>query len=356
MQMQRHLPHRRRSYLHFSGLSGFRSLEQNGRDFANNSPSKIEREKSKAESLSRRPIALDKKITPKPVATAGYFAAPEKKRAQVRQFFRQLDATEEWAENNYYRVSKERANASLIEVNAFWRDYASIQAGKPFFSGNLVYATRNFSEMLLVLAVLDLPFEAGDHDADSQDRTFRLKAKTSLIAFHEELLEGEAPKGRPDILLSWRFYRADSRFRYENGERLDNFIDREFLKGIAHGCHVTLTNPTSSGAKLRLLLQIQPGDPLEEGLFLQKLSRHDGGILNPYLRLLLLLSRTREFPLYPAQVSDAKGTVARAEPFSFTVVRELSRKDKGSWAWISQMDRTRTPCASSRTTTSTGSI
>ncbi|MEK9634779.1 MAG: hypothetical protein VW622_13150, partial [Opitutae bacterium] len=42
------------------------------------------------------------------------------------------------------------------------------------------------------------------------------------------------------------------------------------------------------------------------------------------------------FPLYPAQVSDAKGTVARAEPFSFTVVRELSRKDKGSWAWISQ--------------------
>ena len=71
------------------------------------------------------------------------------------------------------------------------------RTGKPFFSGNLVYATRNFSEMLLVLAVLDLPFEAGDHDADTQDRTFRLKAKTSLIAFHEELLEGKPPRAGP---------------------------------------------------------------------------------------------------------------------------------------------------------------
>ncbi len=323
-------------YQNLSGLSEFR----NGRDFANNSPIKIEREKSKAESLSRRPNALDKKITPKPiatVATAGYFAAPEKKRAQVRQFFRQLDATEEWAENNYYRVSKKRANASLIEVNAFWRDYASIQAGKPFFSGNLVYATRNFSEMLLVLAVLDLPFEAGDHDADTQDRTFRLKAKTSLIAFHEELLEGEAPKGRSDILLSQRFYRTDSRFRYENGERVDNFIDREFLKGIAHGCHVTLTNPTSSRRKLRLLLQIPTGAiPLKKGYFSKSFPVTMEGYSTRTFDYSFYFPEPGNFPLYPAQVSDAKGTVARAEPFSFTVVRELSRKDKGSWAWISQ--------------------
>jgi hypothetical protein len=303
------------------------------RAFANDGESNFGRDKSKVMDESRRASVP----ASKPVATAGYFATAEKKRAQVRQFFRQLDATEEWAENNYYHVSKERTNGSLIEVNAFWRDYASTQAGKPFFSGNLVYATRNFSEMLLVLAVLDLPFEAGDHDADTEDRTFKLKAKTSLIAFHEELLEGEAPKGRPDVLLSQRFYRFDSRFRYENGERVDNFIDQEFLKGIAHGCHVTLTNPTSSRRKLRLLLQIPTGAiPLKKGYFSKSFPVTMEGYSTRTFDYSFYFPEPGNFPIYPAQVSGTKGTVARTEPFSFTVVRELSRKDKGSWAWISQ--------------------
>ena len=94
--------------------------------------------------------------------------------------------------------------------------------------------------MLLALAVLDLPFEAEEHEIETKDRKFRLGAESPLVAFHEELLETEAPKGQRDVLLSQRFYRLDSRYRYENGERVDNFIREEFLKGVAHGCHVTL--------------------------------------------------------------------------------------------------------------------
>ena len=138
-------------------------------------------------------------------------------------------------------------------------------------------------------------------------------------------------------MLSQRFYRADSRFRYENGERVDNFIDREFLKGIAHGCHVTLTNPTSSRRKLRLLLQIPTGAiPLKKGYFSKSFPVTMEGYSTRTFDYSFYFPEPGNFPLYPAQVSDAKGTVARAEPFSFTVVRELSRKDKGSWAWISQ--------------------
>ena len=59
--------------------------------------------------------------------------------------------------------------------------------------------------------------------------------------------------------MSQRFYRLDSRYRYEKGERLDNFVDEEFLPGIPYGSIVVLTNPTSSRKKLRLLLHLPNG-------------------------------------------------------------------------------------------------
>ena len=118
---------------------------------------------------------------------ATYFNTGAGRRRNARQFFRQLEATQEWAENNYYHVPKEQRNGSLVQVNAFWRDYAAAEPGKPFFSGNVVYATRNFTEMLLALAVLDLPFEAEEHEIKTEGRKFRLEAATPLVAFHEEL-------------------------------------------------------------------------------------------------------------------------------------------------------------------------
>ena len=45
-------------------------------------------------------------------------------------------------------------------MNAFWRDFAQHDPATPFLSRNLAEASRNFPEMLLALAVLDLPFEA----------------------------------------------------------------------------------------------------------------------------------------------------------------------------------------------------
>ena len=268
---------------------------------------------------------------------ATYFRAVAERRRKARQFFRQLEATQEWAENNYYHVPKEKRNGSLVQVNAFWRDYAAAEPGKPFFSGNMVYATRNFTEMLLALAVLDLPFEAGEHEIETEDRKFRLEAESPVVAFHEELLETEAPKGPRDVLLSQRFYRLDSRYRYENGERVDNFAHEEFLKGVAHGCHVTLTNPTSSRRKLRLLLQIPAGAiPLNRGYFSKSFPVTLEGYSTRTFDYAFYFPESGKYPIYPAQVSGSKGAVASAEPFAFNVVDVLTRKDKGSWAWISQ--------------------
>ena len=96
---------------------------------------------------------------------AKYYETDLKKRQKTRQFYRKLDKTMEWAENNYYHLPIESQNASLITVNAFWRDYADHQPGgdKPYRSVNFAEASHSFPEMMFALAMLDLPFESAEH-------------------------------------------------------------------------------------------------------------------------------------------------------------------------------------------------
>ncbi len=54
--------------------------------------------------------------------------------------------------------------ADLVPVSPFWLDYARHDGKAPFLSRHLADASRNFTEMMFALSVLDLPFEAGKHD------------------------------------------------------------------------------------------------------------------------------------------------------------------------------------------------
>jgi hypothetical protein len=267
----------------------------------------------------------------------GFHAGRLSRREATRQFFRKLPPTKEWAENNYYQLPIAQQGSSLIDVNAFWNDYAASDPGVAFFSGNFIYATGNFSEMMLALAVIDLPFEEPKHIAKTKDRSFQLTAGEHLVVCHQEILPCEPIKKGTKILLSQNFFRADSRYRHEGNERLDNFVDEEFLKQIAYGCQVVLTNPTSSPQKFRLLIQVPEGAiPLQNGFYSESRPLR----LEPYstttFDYYFYFPAPGEYAIYPVQVAKAEGHVAAADAFKFKVVNELSKKDKSSWMWISQ--------------------
>ena len=267
----------------------------------------------------------------------GYLDASLRERGAIRQFYRKLPPTEEWAENNYYRLPIDRQKADLIKVNPFWNDFASHPANKPFLSGNFIYATGNFAEMMLALAVLDLPFEADEHQVENEGVAFSLRSGKPILLFHQEVREAQKAPNARDILLSQNFYRADSRYLNEAGERLDNFVKDEFLKQIAYGCQVVITNPTSSVRKLRYLAQIPTGAvPLQQGFY----SEGRPFRLEPYstrtIEFYFYFPETGEFPVYPIQVGSDKGHVGGADAFTFKVVDQLSKRDETSWAWVSQ--------------------
>lgn len=255
----------------------------------------------------------------------------------VPQLYRRVEPTMEWAENNYYKLPIQQQLAELITVSPFWVDYAEHEGPGPFLSKNLAHASRNFSEMMFALALLDLPFTAGQHDLKFEGTKLTITPAGPVIAFHEEVRPAAPAEKKLPILVSQNFYRPSERYREENGEKADLFVTDEFVVHTAYGCQVVVTNPTSSRQKLSVLVQLPVGAlPLQGGQF----TRSTLVDLEPYrtqtLDYAFYFPLPGRFAHFPVHVAKNEQFVAAAEPFTFNVVAQPSKLDTQSWDHVSQ--------------------
>ena len=258
-------------------------------------------------------------------------------RKEMRPLYQALDKTREWVENNYYHLPIEEQDGDLITVNAFWRDFAESDSADPFFSAHFPYAHRNFPEMMLALSVLDLPFEAGNHEVQVRETAFQLTAESPFIVFHQEIRPAPAADTEAPILVSQNFFRPDDRYRFVENERIDKFIRDEFLWRTPYGCQVVVSNPTSSRRKLTLLAQIPAGAvPVNDGFYSRSLPLS----IEPYstrtLEYHFYFPATGRFGIYPVHVAEQEAVAAGGTAMTFHVVSSLSRQDTDSWVYISQ--------------------
>lgn len=270
-----------------------------------------------------------------------------KARAEALQqaYYRRLGPTKEWAENNYYRLPIQQQNSELVQINAFWRDLAAHLAsgGKgSFVSPHITEAHRNFTEMMLALAVTDLPFDAPKHETKVDGGAFTLTAGGLILAVHKEIKPAAVAPRQTELLVSENFYRFGDRYRNEGNEKFDRYVTDEFLAGTVYGANVVVTNPTSSPQKLELLLQIPRGAMSTNG---SKPTDSRRVRLEPFTTQSFEYyfyfpspnaAKEDRFPHYPVNVARNEEVVGSAKPFEFRVVKQLSQIDKASWDYISQ--------------------
>ena len=255
----------------------------------------------------------------------------------LRALYRQPDKTKEWAENNYHHLTIDRQDANLITVNAFWRDYARHPANEPFVSRNFAEASRNFPEMLLALAVLDLPFESPKQEPQFDKAKMTLTPPDQAVAVHEEIREVPAREPAARVLVGQSYFRLGDRHRVVDGEQVDNYVTEEFLIHTVYGCQVVVTNPNSSRQKLNVLLQIPQGAiPVLNG----RETKSVFITLEPYhtqtLEYHFYFPAPGDFDHFPVHVSRNDELVAFAPPFSCHVVEKPTKIDQKSWDYVSQ--------------------
>ncbi len=256
---------------------------------------------------------------------------------QIRTFFRNLDPTKEWAENNYYNLPIQSQIAELVPVSPFWADYARHTGNGHFLSRHLADASRNFTEMVFALSVLDLPNESAKHDMKFDKGSMTLTPASQAIAFHEEVRTADLAQVPLPILVSQNFYRNGDRYRNENGEQLDKFVTGEFLVQVVYGCQIVVTNPTSSRQKLTVLTQIPVGAiPVNNGSQTNSVLMD----LEPYrtatIDYFFYFPRSGRFQQFPMHVGKDDHYIAAATPVSFNVVDSPSKVDTTNWDYISQ--------------------
>ena len=191
--------------------------------------------------------------------------------------------------------------------------------------------------MMMALAVLDLPFEAGKHDYQYKDGGLVLTAAGDAIVFHKQVQAAEGDEAPSVLLINQSFFAQNDRYRHENNERFDKFVTEAFEKGRVYGCQLVLTNPTSTRRKVDVLQQI-PAGAIAVMRGMQTRSRH--AVLEPYStqsqEYYFYFPLEGEYPHYPVHVAQNEDVVAAAEPFVFNVVSEVDELDKGSWEHVSQ--------------------
>lgn len=260
---------------------------------------------------------------------------------EQKQLYRRLAATQEWVENNYYRLPIEQQLAGLVTVNEFWRDFASRDRDKPFVSDHVLEASHNFTEMMLAMAVLDLPFTAPEHLTEVKDGIATFTAAGPTIAALDEIRPADAAEEASPILVSQDFYQHNDRYRHVGAQKLDRFLTDEFIVNTVYGCQIAVTNPTSAPKTLTLVLQIPAGAlPVLNSHYTRRVAVS----LNPFTTQThdyhFYFPAAGSFTHYPVQITDAGQVVAFADPMTFHVVEKPTTIDRESWDYVSQFAST----------------
>lgn len=263
--------------------------------------------------------------------------ADKANRKRVRRLYVAQEKTKEWAENNYYRLPISQQEASLVTVNAFWEAYAKHNGAGGFLSSHFPEASRNFTEMMFVLSVLDLPFEGKKHDTKFQGARMALTAGSPAIVFHKEILPSQKADAKSPLLVSQNFFNLSDRYYYEKNVRRDKYVTDEFLVHTVYGCQIVLTNPTSTPRKIDALLQIPRGAmPVQNGFYTRGRHLQLGGYATTTVEYYFYFPAAGEYLHFPVHVAKNGTYLASAKPVTLKVVEKPTKVDTESWDYISQ--------------------
>lgn len=261
-------------------------------------------------------------------------------KAKAQALYRVLESTREWAENNYYQLPIAEQTSELVTVNGFWKDFANWDGKGGFYSREFPGATKNFTEMMFVLSVLELPFVAEKHEFTVKDNVLKITSGSPLVVFHEEIQEAASAKGEAPILVSQNFLRVDDRFRTEDGQQVDKFVADEFLTGVVYATQIVVTNPTSSAHRLDLLVQIPEGSiPVAGSDYTKSYPVQLAGFSTQSQEVQFYFPKSsgeKTFAVYPVRVSKNEEVIASGGEMNFKVVDQLTRFDEASWEYLSQ--------------------
>ncbi len=246
-------------------------------------------------------------------------------RKGAQRFAEALGATQEWAERGYWGIQPAAGGAAVLQASPFWVDFAASPAAGPFRSVHFPLAQRSLNEVLLALAVLDLPF-ASDAPPIARDGA-TLVAERACYVIVDEVRR--APLQRDAALLVGESERAVF------GERQPVTADKPYVRGVAYRRQVVVTNASDVPREVDVLSEVPVGAlPLKRSLARSATHAALGPFESAALEVWFYFPAAGAFPALPAQVMSRGAPRAVAALRPCVVLEPDLTEDPAAWATV----------------------
>jgi hypothetical protein len=244
-----------------------------------------------------------------------------------------LDATREWAENQFYRTRIQQQNLPIIPPGPLWMELANRDSMHQFLSTEFHLTNHTLSEMLSVMAILDLPFETKDASVGIENDRLMVTSPSRSIVFLESIepiLVGDASA---NILVGQDTYLVAPG---NDADAQKPSTGQSLVRGVGYRTNVVVTNPGNQPQTVSVLTQIPQGAvPLEGGKRVASKTLR----LEPYttqqIAYTYYFPTAGEFQHYGAQISIADQFAAEAPSAAMRVLDAPEDQNKDSWGYVS---------------------
>jgi hypothetical protein len=237
--------------------------------------------------------------------------------------FRTMGSTFEYGERNY---TSENTDANCP---SFWLDLMTRDEGQVgFLSANFICGDNsNTTELLLILAVLDLPFQRGETVLKSQDNRLDIAFASNAIVFSKELQEKGTERLGLDVMVSQKFFDVhDPTETAEDGSRKLK-LTANFATARVYGAKVAVTNLSETHHDVALLSEIPAGAiSIKAHDYFKTTALALEPLSTKVFEFFFYFPLPGRFTCYPATVTkEGKLIASAAIPNELPVVKDLPR-------------------------------
>jgi hypothetical protein len=244
-----------------------------------------------------------------------------------------------YQESNYWqnmRHSNAMDTAPLITINRFWLDLAAWDGKGAFLSPHFNECMGSDNEMLMCLALLDIPFTNDAPASKVENESLTLTAKQAMMLFYLDTRESAKVVENSPILVRQIFYPEGSRYRQEHGHDIENTIDdQSFVTGEAYGSALVIANPTGQGRQVHVLWQIPQGSiPLDGMPATNSVTLEIKPYGNEQINVAFYFPQAGEFSCYPFHVSENDSVLAFPKLEKLRVSNDRKEQEAASFEQI----------------------
>ena len=234
-------------------------------------------------------------------------------RKAADEVYRKAETTAEYAEKQFH------FSDPGLTVSPFYLRLVqhALQSGacSEFLDADFIHCAGSATEMLFLLAVLDLPFEDRPPSRAMKSSALTLTCESNCVVFSKRIHEAQGRPADADLLVLQKFYDPADRYRdLDDGTKAQKPV-RAYRRGKAYGCQVVVTNCTASTQKVTVTTEVPQGSiPVTRADTLVPVGVTIESFRSEVVEFEFYFPCDGSFGVYPCTVAKGDSILAMAQP------------------------------------------